>query len=180
MLVGCVRSKRQCPTNLQNQKWSFDPRDGFLMLLCVWSRKSLATSSKQLGTAPWILSLICCSTVGYWRLLLKHSTIGDECSTSKNAKDSLRSWFWILKVTSKIWVLEQTQSTLLSRRTNMKILSVVICVMNVKDQACQWSVTCSCPRSDWSSMFVCFPWSVWSTISYQVQTFQDKLRAYIG
>ena len=92
---------------------------------------------------------------------------------------SRRSWFWILKVASKIWVLEWTQSTMLSRATHITILSVATCVMNVRNQSCWTSVTRSCPFGDWSSKFVYGPKKVRSTNSCKVQAFQDHVRAYL-
>ena len=76
---------------------------------------------------------------------------------------------------SKVWVLAQSQSTMLRRITHMTMLSVVTCVMNVSNQTSQAFVRCSCPYSDWLSKFVDRPQNVRPTNSCQVQAFQDYL-----
>ena len=78
---------------------------------------------------------------------------------------------------SKVWVLAQSQSTMLRRITHMTMLSVVICVMSVWNQTSQAFVTCSCPYSDWLSKFVDRPQNVWSSNSCHVQACQDNLWA---
>ena len=78
---------------------------------------------------------------------------------------------------SKVWVLAQSQSTMLGRITHMTMLSVVICVMSVWNQTSQAFVTCSCPKSDWLSKFVDRPQNVWSSNLCHVQACQDNLWA---
>ena len=41
---------------------------------------------------------------------------GNKCSTSKYAQNSIWGRFWIFKITSKAWVLEQSQSAVLRRK----------------------------------------------------------------
>ena len=74
---------------------------------------SIITSHKSRASNPPICSPAIqhkdfwfCRNVENWRLFLTHPTDGDKCSTSKDTWDSLRSWFWVLKITSKIWVWE--------------------------------------------------------------------------
>ena len=54
-----------------------------------------------------------------------------------------RGWFRVLKVASKIWVLEQTQSKMLSCVSHKTILWVFTCVVNVWNQTSWTSVTSS-------------------------------------
>ena len=79
---------------------------------------------------------------------------GDKCSASKDTQDSFRGWFRVLKVASKVWVLKQTRSTMLSRVTHMTMLSDVICVMNVWNQSWQSSVASLSPFCYCSCKFV--------------------------
>ena len=116
-------------------------------------------------------------TVRYWCLLLAHPTNRNKCTNSKIHKMSTRCWFRVLKVTTKIWVLKWTQSTMLCCIFNMTNLTVVSCVMNAWNWSCQLCVTRLCPFSDWSSKVVCWPLNVWSTNSCKIQAFQHNLWA---
>ena len=58
-------------------------------------------------------------------------------------------------------------------------LSVIMCVMNVRNQTSQAFVTSSCPFCNCSSKFVYGPKNVRSTSSCQVQAFPDYLWAYL-
>ena len=100
-----------------------------------------------------------------------------QCSGSKNAQDTSWGWFWFLTVASKVWVLKQTQSAMLSRVSHMTTLSEIVRVMNVRNQPCQASVTCLSPFSDWSRKLVDWPQDVKSYNSCHVQAFSDNLRA---
>ena len=48
-----------------------------------------------------------CRTVTHWRLLLALLPYGNKCWTNKNTSDSSANCFGVLKVGSKIWVLEK-------------------------------------------------------------------------
>ena len=88
-----------------------------------------------------------CWAVWCWNLFHTHPTYKNKCSTSEDTQNSLRGWFRIFKVSSKVWVLEQSQSTMLRRITQMAKLSVITCVMKVRDQTSQAFVTSSCDSS---------------------------------
>ena len=118
-----------------------------------------------------------CRTVGYWRLFLANPAKKDKCSTPKDTQDYSRRWYWILKVASKVWFLEETQSTMLCTVTHMTILFEFTFVMNVWNQTSYTFVTSSCPFGDWSSYFVRWPKNVWSTTSSQIQAF---LRQFVS
>ena len=105
--------------------------------------------------------------VSYW----------DKCCASKVPQDSPEVDFESSKVASKVWVLKQTQSTVLSIVTHMTTLSIISCVMNVRNQTSQAFVACCCPFCDCSSKFVYGPWNVKSSNSCQVQACQDNSRA---
>ena len=68
-----------------------------------------------------------------WGVLFAHPTDRYKCSTSKNAQNSTWCWFWVFKISYKIWVLKWPWSTLLCRVTHMTILAVTICMMNVRN-----------------------------------------------
>ena len=103
--------------------------------------------------------------------------MGTKGRLPKIHKTPTRSWFRVFKVTSKIRVLEWTQSTMLSRVTHMTILSAVTCVMNVWNQTSLSFVTSSCPSGDWSCQCVHRPQDVWSSNPCHVQACQDNLWA---
>ena len=63
-----------------------------------------------------------------WRLFLAHPTDWNNCSTFKNTQDTSWGWLWILKISRKIGVLQQTQSAMVCRFSHMTILTKVICV----------------------------------------------------
>ena len=64
---------------------------------------------------------------------------------SKNAQCSSTSEFWILKISRKIGVLKQSESALFCSVTDVTILFVFTCMMNVTDQTIQAFVTGSGP-----------------------------------
>ena len=74
-------------------------------------------------------------------LFLAHPTNWDKCSASKNTQDTSWSWFWVLKVPIKVWVLEQSKSAMLCCVLHVALLAFVIRVMNVRNQPCQSFVT---------------------------------------
>ena len=76
----------------------------------------------------------------------------------------------------KVWVLEQSHSTMLSRVSHMAILSVITRVMSVRNQTNQASVTSSGPLCDYSCKFVHEPKKVKSTNEGQRSAFQDILK----
>ena len=69
---------------------------------------------------------------------------------SQNAECSARSRFWILKISSKIGVLKQSQPALFCSITHIAILCVFTCVMNVWNQSIQAFVTGCGPFHNWS------------------------------
>ena len=79
---------------------------------------------------------------------------------------------WVFKITIKIWVLERCIP-------HISILLKFARAVYLGNQTSQAFVTCSCPFL-WLlvPVFVYGPWNVWSTSAYQLQTFQDNLRAY--
>ena len=81
------------------------------------------------------------------------------------------------KAASKVWVLKQTQSTMLCHVSHMTILTIVICVMNIGNHSCSSFVTCLSPFCDWSRKLVDWPQDVRSSNSCQNQALQDNLRA---
>ena len=110
-----------------------------------------------------------CETVRHWCSLLARPTDWNKCSTSE-----------ILKIAPEV-DFESSRSPAKSESWNRPNLqcwavlptwqhwSMVICVMNVGNQANEASVTCSCPSGDCSCKFVYCPEDVWSTNSCQVQ-----------
>ena len=95
----------------------------------------------------------------------------------QNTQDTSWGWLWVLKISSKVWVLKQTQSAMLCRVSHMTILTMVIWVMNVWNQPCESFITCLSPFCDWSCQFVHGPQDVRSSNSCQIQAFQDNLWA---
>ena len=106
-----------------------------------------------------------CRLVRNRSLFLAHPTDWKECSTSKTPPEVD---VWIFKITSTVWVLQQTQSTTLCRVSHVTILSEIVCVMNVRNQLCQASVTCLSPFCEWSRKLVDRPQGVRSSKSCQV------------
>ena len=120
----------------------------------IRSHKSSAPIPSNLNILhpmKWFLILLNCAKLKFV------SYTSNWCMTSKNAQCSTRSRFWILKISSKIWVLKQSQSALFGSISHMTILSVFTCVMNVWNQSIQAFVTCFGPLSDWSCKFVHWP-----------------------
>ena len=121
-----------------------------------------------------------CRTARDRSLFLAHTADENNCSTSKKHKTppevDFESFF---KISSKVWVLEQTQSTMLSNVAHMTILTIVICAMNVWNQRCLSSVTCLSPFCDWPCKLVDRPQNVRSCDSCKVQAFQEILWAYL-
>ena len=109
-----------------------------------------------------------CWTVRNWSLFLTHPTYRNKCMTSKNAQCSTRSGFWILKISSKIGVLKQSQSALLGNITHITILFVSTCVMDVRYQTIQAFVTGFGPFCNGSFKFVHWPWNIRSSNTCQV------------
>ena len=97
-------------------------------------------------------------TVWNWSLLLTHPTYWNKCMTSKK-RTKCSTWcsFWILKIFCKIGVLKQSQSALFCSVTHIAILSVFTCMMNVRNQSIQASVTGFGPFCDRSCKFVHWP-----------------------
>ena len=89
------------------------------------------------------------------------------------------SGFWVFKVSWELSVLKQCQFALFSSITHMTILSVLTCVMNVRNQTSHSFVTSSGPFGDCSCKTVYWPQNVWFTNPCQVLAFQNNLRAYI-
>ena len=114
-------------------------------------------------------------TVWNWNLFLAHPTCGNECSTPESTQNFTRKRFWIFKTPSKVWVLEQSQSTMLRRITHIAISSVITRVVNVRNQTSQAFPTCSCPLCHCSCRFVYRPSNVKSTNACQLQAIQDDL-----
>ena len=110
-------------------------------------------------------------------LFLAHSTDWNKCSTSKNTQGTSWGRFWVLKVASKIWVLEQIQSAALCRVSHMTILSEFVRMMRARNQPCQASVTCLSSFWDWSCKLFYGPQDVRSSNSCHVQACQDNLWA---
>ena len=42
----------------------------------------------------------------HWRLLLAHPTDRYKCSTTKNAQNAAWCWFWVFKISCKVWILK--------------------------------------------------------------------------
>ena len=66
---------------------------------------------------------------------------------------------------------------MLRRTTHMTILPVITHVVNVRNQASQASVTRSCPFCECTCHFEYRPQNVGSTNAYQLESFQDNLKA---
>ena len=90
-------------------------------------------STKMLSRHSW--------TVRNSSLFLADPTYGNKCMTSTNAQCSSRSGFRIFKISRKIWVWKQSQSSLFCSITHMTILSVFTCMMNMWNQSIQAFVT---------------------------------------
>ena len=75
-----------------------------------------------------------CRTVGYWRVSGTSILWGTSVRLPEIQKIHPKLIFESLKVTSKVWVLGSTQSTMLSCTTNMTISSEGTCVMNAGNQ----------------------------------------------
>ena len=76
-------------------------------------------------------------------LFLAHPTYGNECVASKYAQCPTWSRHWIFKISCKVRVLKQSQTTWLCCIYHMSILFVLTREMNVRDQTCQTFVTSS-------------------------------------
>ena len=66
----------------------------------------------------------------------------------------LRCWFRVFKVSCRIWVLKQSKPALLCCDSHITTLSVLTCVMNVRDPTRQAFVTCFCPFRYRTSKFI--------------------------
>ena len=77
-----------------------------------------------------------------------------KCSTSINAQNSAWCWFWIFKITCKVWILKKPQSTMLSRISHMTILAEITREINLGKSSWKSSVTCLSPFCDRSCQFV--------------------------
>ena len=152
------------------------------MLLPPKSQRSRAGMPSMRKPASREITSDSASSVWHWSLFLSHPTHENKCSTSedtyKNPPPPSRSGFRVFEISSKVWVLEQTQSTMLSRITHMTKVSVITRVVNVGNQTSQAFVTSSSPFCDSSCKFVYGPKNVRSTNSCQLQAFQDNLGSY--
>ena len=97
--------------------------------------------------------------------------IGTHVWLPKNPQCSIRSRFWVLKISRKIGVLKQSQPALFGSITHMTILFIFTCVMDVRYQPIQSFVTDVDPFRYRSCKFVHWPES---SNTCQVQAFQKQ------
>ena len=97
---------------------------------------------------------------------------------SENAQCSTWSRFWVLKISREVRVLKQSQPALFCSITHITILLKFTCMMSIWNQSIQAFVTSSGPFRNRSCKFVHWPENIKSSITCQVQAFQNNFRGY--
>ena len=87
---------------------------------------------------------------------------------------SSRSGFWVLKISRKIGVLKQSQPALFASITQITILFVFTCVIDVRYQTILAFVTSFGPFRNRSCKFVHWPENIRSSNACQVQAFSEQ------
>ena len=106
-----------------------------------WIPKGESGNTVHASTCTKRNHLSFCRPVWNRSLFLAHPAYWYKRVTSENAQESSWCWFWVFEVSRKIRVVKQFKCASLCCASRITMLSVINCVMNVRDQTCQSFVT---------------------------------------